>query len=448
MPPLRRSVPSAFLDPDFGAAGEVHLHSLLGVEGVEVRAVNSLLVLKDNSILVAVEIRENGRLGPGLMKLDAAGGLDRTFNDNTGYLNERYASDGYLSAYPSQLVMFDEGRFLSFVRYVNPKTNDYNLGCTRYYLNGERDGSFNNDGRVLMGHFPPLRDVVDSLEQPQRRSTLKAHPHVDVDGKITVDFTHQHWAIQQPRSYIVQLNSNGSIDYSFHEDGYLQLQYQDTAMEIRAMIPSPTAGWIVAGKAGRTGVVARLDAKGRLDNSFGTEGFYATAPTGANDLRFETDENPVSGYAISLENVWVTASNTLIVIGSNQPTDNPDRVGGLLFRLDQSGHPDPSFTPSYWMIANQKTSLQGIGATLTGGQYWVAGQQQPIDSALPPQGLLLRVTEHGAPDKGFGCDGFLSMPGVRRIADINVQHDGKCLVATTEATEVQTDAAKVRRFKA
>lgn len=456
----QHSDPVDFLDPDFGAAGEVNLNSLLGAANVEVLAVNSLVLLNDKSIVVAVEIAKDGTVGPGLIKLTTAGTLDDAFGEG-GYVDESYARDGFGDAFPVQLALFGDGHFLSFVEYINPKTGEYNLGCTRYGLDGQRDKAFNHDGRVMLGDFPPL-PAVAGLPSQERSAAIKqarathrlsnagAHRSLapDSEAKITFNFTHADWIYQRSHSYIVRLNSNGSIDQTFHADGYRDVLYQGVAMDIWGMTPYLTDRWIITGKVAGTGLVARLDANGDLDSTFGTAGFFATAPQPGKPPHSGVDDNPVRGHALRLDNAWITAGDKIIVIGNNQQTSDPAHVAGLIFGLDDTGHPDPQFPPINRMVGQQRVFFWAIGGTPTGGEYWIGGLEQTSGEVFSRQGLLARVTGTGMPIEDFGDKGYWALPQTESIADVVVQNDGNCLVASMDATEAATDKAKVRRFKA
>ncbi|HEX6127104.1 MAG TPA: FG-GAP-like repeat-containing protein, partial [Pyrinomonadaceae bacterium] len=137
------------------------------------------------------------------------------------------------------------------------------FAVTRYNADGSLDTSFSGDGMVMT-------EVGNAGYA--RSATLQADGKILVAGSTYVD-GHEDFAF-------VRLNSDGSLDTSFDEDGKLTTDFangSDHAFDIAI----PANGKIIAGGFSRTGTsdfaLSRYNADGSLDAAFDGDGKVTTS---------------------------------------------------------------------------------------------------------------------------------------------------------------------------
>ena len=409
---------SAVLDPAFGAGGEVDLDHVLNTQDVTLINVYSALVLPDNSIIISVDIRAGITRGPGLIKLTPAGELCTEFGNGTGYVLECYPDD--LDAYGLGLTLADDGHLLSFADCFRPKGYDHVVGCTRYTETGERDPSFNNDGRIIVGDFPLL--TVDQHQPYAAKNDEHFELHrsslaVEVEkGSVTFNFTYATLYNEREHSYLVRLTAEGKLDQTFHDRGFTDVLYEGNPMRIWGMTRYQDQGWVLSGSLQDYALVARVSHDGTLDEHFGdpaTPGF----------LRIE------EGVFMGFNNALITANHHIIVVGYRQRTGRPHPSDGCILKLDAHGRIDPDFIPTYHTVNEQRMMFRFIAATLTAGEFWVGATLVIFDeNTFTTQGILGRFLLNGSPDNNFGTNGYWSVPDSISLTSLTVQPNGKCLI--------------------
>lgn len=250
------------------------------------------------------------------------------------------------------------------------------------------------------------------------------------DGKIIVGGESFQTAIGYPgspgdESYgtrgsftAVRLNSDGSLDNSFGQDGIAlvpaSLDPEDEAYYVMAV---QADGKVLSAQPGLGGLkVERFNLDGTLDTTFGKGGAAAL------DVPISTD-----GMAI-----YATADGSIFVSlrGTSQ---------AVVFKLDSSGTPAENFgvdgtlvlnPTGHYGTGNIATVVQPDDSVLLGSWLYV-GSDGPHDPGDPVYAVQ-RLAADGNPDTAFGVDGvvyFDAALGLDYRAAVTVQADGKIIIA-------------------
>ncbi len=250
------------------------------------------------------------------------------------------------------------------------------------------------------------------------------------DGKIIVGGESFQTAIGYPgspgdESYgtrgsftAVRLNSDGSLDNSFGQDGIAlvpaSLDPEDEAYYVMAV---QADGKVLSAQPGLGGLkVERFNLDGTLDTTFGKGGAAAL------DVPISTD-----GMAI-----YATADGSIFVSlrGTSQ---------AVVFKLDSNGTPAENFgvdgtlvlnPTGHYGTGNIATVVQPDGSVLLGSWLYV-GSDGPHDPGDPVYAVQ-RLAADGNPDTAFGVDGvvyFDAALGLDYRAAVTVQADGKIIIA-------------------
>lgn len=250
------------------------------------------------------------------------------------------------------------------------------------------------------------------------------------DGKIIVGGESFQTAIGYPgspgdESYgtrgsftSVRLNSDGSLDNSFGQDGIAlvpaSLDPEDEAYYVMAV---QADGKVLSAQPGLGGLkVERFNLDGTLDTSFGKGGAAAL------DVPISTDGMAI--YATADGSVYVSARGTsqavvLKLDSSGTPAENFGVDGTLV--LNPTGH---------YGTGNIATVVQPDGSVLLGSWLYV-GSDGPHDPGDPVYAVQ-RLAADGNLDTAFGVDGvvyFDAALGLDYRAAITVQADGKIIIA-------------------
>jgi uncharacterized delta-60 repeat protein len=222
---------------------------------------------------------------------------------------------------------------------------------------------------------------------------------IQPDGKIVlVGDTHLQPAV-------VRLNRNGTRDTTFSGDGKTTFSWGPIG-RIQAVVVLPSGKLLLGGFSGPEGgniQVARMNATGTLDASFGKAGI-ATVDFGGDDF----------GLAMARQ-----ANGRIVVVGRSS------FAGAVVARLRTTGVLDPDFGTDGKIVVG----LRSVNAVLVqpDRKILVAG------NAMNPETMTVtRLNPNGTPDGGFGNGGTATIQfgDLANLADdIALQPDGKIVVA-------------------
>jgi uncharacterized delta-60 repeat protein len=232
---------------------------------------------------------------------------------------------------------------------------------------------------------------------------------VQADGKIVVAGTTNFGTVNAGLA-VARFNADGSLDTTFGSGGRTIM---DTAGvdEARAIAFQPDGKILVAGIQGSTRpLVVRLNADGTPDSGFGAGGIATLTHTGG-------------GYDLSLQR-----NGKVVVIGEG------------LARLNADGLPDTVFNGPTGAIGVPSTELQTValradGMILAGGRAFVGASDGDFGLALVHP-LTAQIISH------FEAD--LLNHRFDDPKDMLVQPDGKILIAGYTVPTATADFALVR----
>ncbi len=265
--------------------------------------------------------------------------------------------------------------------------SDYTV--TRYNSDGSLDTSFGNGGTAAT--------VLDYSAS----SVL-----IQADGKIVVsgsDFA------------LARYDSNGNLDPSFGVGGKVNTGFGQGF----GLVGQPDGKLIVAGEVSAGGhtsfAVARYNADGSLDASFGAGGEVSTSFGSTND----------SGYSVTLQ-----ADGKIVVAGASDFSKNLAvaryNVDGSLDASFGSGGMLTTSVPSGFGEAAKSVKIQPDGKIVVAGYSFIGGNNTDF--------VLVRYNSDGSLDSSFGTGGKVATElGSRADAanSIVLLPDGKILVVGT-----------------
>lgn len=394
-------------DPSFGSSGATITSISVGYD-----AGYGLAIQPDGKILVCGE-RQNGTAAGDydiyVARYNADGTPDAAFGNNgvaVTAIGGGWDTGGSVLVQPDgKIVVCGGGWNGTKYRYV----------AVRHNANGTHDQSFGNGGIAMFGVGGAQDNAWGSALQP--------------DGKIILT-----GPAKSGGNYefgMARLNADGTLDNSFGNGGKV----------VTPLTGGDDFSWSVALQAdgkillgGRSSTpafaMARYNANGTLDNSFGAGGVVTTA---------------VGGAGCNARVVLVQPDGKILLGGNSTLLGTEDFA---VARYNADGSLDPTFGVGgavvlpvgssedvLWDLAlepgNGKIILGGYGINPSSGNYDFA---------------LVRLKASGIPDLTFGNNGilFADIGGGNDFANnIELQSDGKILM-TGAAVSVSYDMALAR----
>ncbi len=239
------------------------------------------------------------------------------------------------------------------------------FAVSRYWPDGSKDTGFGNGGQTIVSH---------GINTQGKVSVVKVQP----DGKIiaagrcfTQGESGDHFAL-------VRLNSDGSLDETFGNDGKIITQFEGGGSTLSDLQLLPD-GKILAigtcffnGDSNQKVAVARYNADGSLDTSYGADGKMVIA--------VGSEEAPVD-FAFSSE---AFPNGALIVAGM---TRYNNQSHAFMLKLNENGSPDNAFGANGVIVTNTGDEAALDLLPLPNGEYILGGiaavgDQNEIDFAL------------------------------------------------------------------
>ncbi|HEY0544993.1 MAG TPA: FG-GAP-like repeat-containing protein [Pyrinomonadaceae bacterium] len=262
------------------------------------------------------------------------------------------------------------------------------------------DPTFGSGGELMVRNAADLNDSANALV-------------VQPDGKILVggdigDSPHSH-------AVLLRLNPNGSLDQMFGTGGRVvsstQLDVGGIALQADGKIL--VAGGI-AGERPISFALARYNADGSLDQTFGTGGFATLGPQ--TFVVIQSDSNALV----------VQPDGKIVVAGFVTIYPNGDKFA--IARFNPNGSLDQSFGTNGSFITTTSmndralaVALQADGKIVASGYATTAQAQRDF--------ALARYNANGTPDLNFGIEGKLttnfSFRNFAHAYGVAIQPDGK-----------------------
>lgn len=399
-----------------------------GFQGI----VNIIALQSDGKILVGGSFESyEGNLGRGLVRLNADGSRDTSFNSGSGFINND--SQGKIYSISVQ----SDGKIL-----VGGNFNEYNGSpenkIIRLNADGSIDTSFNtgsgfnnivrsistqNDGKILVGGYFTeyngltenniIRLDADGSKDATFNTGVGFNDTVNTisvqnDGKILVggEFT-EYSAMTE--SKIIRLNTDGSKDINFTTGtGFNPVGY---ACDIKSVVLK-NDGKILAG-----GTFSEYNGSPRKH-------LIQLNTDGIRDTGFNTG-NGFNGSVVST----FEQSDGKILVGGNFIEYRGLTENGII-RLNADGSKDTNFnTGTGFNVNNAPTAsntssvrfitVQGDGKILIGGNF--------TEYNGLPVNKIVRLNADGSKDTSFDTGLGFNEPNYVKINTIKVQPDGKIL---------------------
>jgi len=365
------------LDPTFGSGGIVNT----GPSGTAY----AVALQTDGKIVVAGPPASGGSAGT-VARYTPTGALDTSFG------NGGSAAVSFFKNQTTNLLavaLDSSGRIVVAGNAYNSRGQDY-IGLARLTSSGSLDGSFGNNGEVLI---PLSGSELDGVVIQSNGEIIAAGWENTSTGTVL--------------AVLARYNANGSLDTSFGSGGLVQTSLGAAGGASFSAVTLQSDGKIVAGgrewpTSSNSGVlfaVARFNSNGSLDNSFGSGGQVSTSIAGNCSAIWDTG---VHGVLVQSNGMIVAAGTVKIGAAWNSNFEV------ALARYDSSGNLDPTFgsggvtqTPSSGNAndAALAAALQSDGKIVTAG-YHNASTGNSFE--------LERYTTAGALDTTFNGTGIVT----------------------------------------
>jgi uncharacterized delta-60 repeat protein len=385
------------LDTDFGTGGLVRT--------IVAGKVQAIARQNDGKIITAgtsyLDISNHFQL----MRFNADGKVDSTFG-----LNGVVQTPINFMSSAEAIVIQPDGKIVVGGNYqTGDFANIYHLVIVRYKPNGSPDSTFGTNGMVT-----PEPGYVDELSDLK----LQADGKIVIGGAIAsinnLDFT----------SFLVgRFNNNGTLDVNFGTGGFTTTPVSFIS-EVKRIALLSDGSIIAAGQSGlydspnpdyRNFAIAKYNAQGNLDVSFGTNGFV------------ETDV--MTGAADFLQSLAVQPDGKIIVAGSLE-------TNHYLVRYQSNGSLDNTFG----------TNGKSIHTSIPGSLHLTLRNDGKILTTVSMTGngastdfMMNGYLSNGGVDASFGTNGTLLTDFPSAIPEgsndasscMLITPDGKMVVAGT-----------------
>ncbi|HEX8735957.1 MAG TPA: FG-GAP-like repeat-containing protein [Pyrinomonadaceae bacterium] len=309
--------------------------------------INSIVVQPDGKIAVAGYSRQGSSRDFAMARYNPDGSPDNSF-DNDGKLVTAFSGNDD-EAYA--LLLQTDGKLIA-AGYGSVPGFDFALA--RYNPNGSLDTGFDGDGKATL-------DFGGSTDQG-RAAVLEPNGKIVVAGNARL-------AGAQPDMAIARFNTDGSPDTTFDADGKNTIDFSGLGDAAYAMVRQVNGKYVTGGyatvsasSAERDFGLARFNANGAVDTTFGTGGKTTT--------RFSTfiGDDFIRGLALQADGKIVAAGGGITQAnGSTRLAlaryigDAPLAPVNRLFDFDGDGRADIGvFRQGNWYLLNSSTGFTGV----------------------------------------------------------------------------------------
>lgn len=286
------------LDPTFGVGGRIarDFETPIYIRGAAVQS---------DGKIVLVGLIQNGATRDFLViRLNANGDYDTTFG--TSGIVYTDISGRYDD--PNAVGIQSDGKIVVAGTSISGGWGD--MAFVRYMPNGTLDTTFDGDGILLLNSFPAL--VGDSI------TTLLIQPDGKIlgGGRVDTDFL------------IARVNLDGTLDQSFGTGGIVVTNSSVFADNLADLAILPDGKILAMGGSGRC-VAARYNPNGSLDAAYGAAGLFIMNTgfyTECKAIAVQIDGKAVvSGHASNGRNQWLVAR-----LNANGTLDTTFGASGLV----------------------------------------------------------------------------------------------------------------------
>lgn len=385
-----------FLDPTFGNNGKV-ITAFGTADDLALR-----LALQPDGKIVVVGVAGDSSFNSdfAVARYNSNGTLDTSF-DGDGKVTDDIDGDEDSA---NTVALQPDGKIVVAGQAVDGFFGDADFAITRYNSNGSIDTGFDVDGLVTQDFDFNFDEATGAVIQPDGRIIVAGTARISGSGFSDDDFA------------VVRLNSNGSLDSSFGSNGTVETDFGPGDDSVtKALLQSDGKLLVVGAAENAFGdedfAIARYDANGDLDTSFGLDGRLTTDFGSGND---------------GVIDAVLQTDGKILAVGKATVNGNAD-FG--IARYNVNGTLDTNFGNGGKVTTDFGFGGDNAAAVMLqpNGKIIVVGT---VSGSSVSQVGIARYTSDGRLDSSFGNGGKLisDLPN-GAIAGGAVLQDGKLLVA-------------------
>jgi uncharacterized delta-60 repeat protein len=405
---LARYNTNGSLDTTFGSGGEVTTD--FGVDFT----IDSTILQADGKIVVGgTTFTYNTNGVPGTVTHYSHFALTRYNTD--GSLDTNFGAKGLVQtdfgvSYDSaaSLVVQADGKIVAVGR---TDLHNGDFAAARYNTDGNLDATFGTGGKVTADFMGTVNAYASAAD-------------VQADGKIVVV------GIAGTEIALVRYNTDGSLDVTFGVGGQVVTDVGSYA-SVAGLVIQADGKIVVAGSAGGHVVLARFNANGSLDTSFGVGGKVTSG---------------LGGYSESVAGIALQADGKIVVVGGTNSffvqllryvtlttvTRIDDGIirqpSVFVARYNADGSLDTTFGSGGKVTTALGQDFEQISGVIiqSDGKIVVAGTTR--DANYNESFTLVRLNGDGSLDSSFGKGGKVSTQS-GHVTAVALQRDGRIIVA-------------------
>lgn len=331
---LTKFNPDGSLDVSFGDNGRLIFSTINEEDGsYSINTLYSIHRLNSQELIIAGIIEDKQTF----IKIDN----DGNFISNYGGLGFKTISEGKLGTHQALL---SDGKIIAATTFKIDSLNVFRNNFSKYTVNGHLDSGFGTNGSL----------VLDITEQ-----------NIDMFSKV-VDYSPNSFIavgnsmpyISYDTGFIAKFNYDGSYDSNFGQYGVITMDYPFLGQytTLNDMVIQHDKKILVCGISlfnGGTGggnyfasvpLIARFNADGSLDSTFGNNGFFmnSSALFGANER---------------YQKITLLPDNKILVLGTSSLPFPFMKTAVIVRRFNADGSPDLSFgNNSYFHYLNDNNA--------------------------------------------------------------------------------------------
>ncbi|HEY7157401.1 MAG TPA: hypothetical protein VH575_25835 [Gemmataceae bacterium] len=300
---------------------------------------------------------------------------------------------------------------------------------------GLLDPTFGSGGQVLSSFSNNWDQAMAVVAQPDGKIVIAGDTTVP-GSKTGGDFL------------VARYNSNGTLDTSFGSGGYTTTSFANSGDTAEAVALQPQANGtskiLVAGLTQtKKGIVecalARYNANGTLDTTFGTNGEVITSLGGS------------AGESVTA--MAVDSSGRILVAGFTNGNPNVSGDAATVLRYTANGALDTSFGSGGKLITNIGVlpyASHSVGIALQPDGKIVLASTTLDPATNTGEFVTARFNDNGTADSTFGSGGVVAthLGSYDEFGGVTVQGDGKIVVSGSEDASTSPLALYLLRYKA
>jgi uncharacterized delta-60 repeat protein len=218
---------------------------------------------------------------------------------------------------------------------------------------------------------------------------------------------------------VARFNADGSLDTTFGKAGYSGLDFDNSSDNVSDLVRQADGKILVVGSSSKTVgnlykqeyAVARFNADGSVDTTFGNSG------------KVTLDLDSGSNEYDQLRTAIVQADGKIVLVGLASQAGAISQI--TLVRLNPDGSRDVGFGNNGSARLGPAYAVAAAAQPLRDGRMLFVSTNSNIDA---PTSMLIMVRANGTLDTTFGNSGLVPLSGINPNT-IAIQSDGKILLA-------------------